>query len=155
MDIYVFVFEHKFGRTVSAFNSEDLAVAEGGQIARRWWSEARKFDTSLPQEPPAADGEAVELYFAAQAGVESYEIVACQVQGFEPAQLPKDAVRATEALFKLARVSKLPGLEDLVERAGLGWKCRAQANGHPCEYMNVGTAVCGGCGAEEKHGKGE
>jgi hypothetical protein len=85
MHVYVFVFEHRHGRDVSAYASEELAVAEGARIAREWWEEARERDPSLPVKPPTSDAEAFELYFAAQEGVEFYEIASCVVEGIEPA----------------------------------------------------------------------
>lgn len=85
MEVHVFVFEHRHGRDVTAYASEELAVAEGARIAREWWSEARERDPSLPEKPPARDAEAMELYFEAQDGYEFYEIAGCPVQGAEPA----------------------------------------------------------------------
>lgn len=84
MHVYVFVFEHRHGRAISAFASEELAVAEGARIARGWWEEVRGHDPSLPAKPPASDAEAFELYFAAQEGVEFYEIASCEVKGLSP-----------------------------------------------------------------------
>jgi hypothetical protein len=81
MDVYVFVFEHRHGRDVTAYTSEELAVAEGARVAREWWSEAHEQDASLPERPPADDAEAMEIYFAAQEGREFYEIAACPVEG--------------------------------------------------------------------------
>jgi hypothetical protein len=88
MDVHVFVFEHRHGRDVSAYASEELAVAEGARIAREWWFEGREQDASLPEHPPAADAEAMELYFAAQEGREFYEIVGCDVEGIGAAARP-------------------------------------------------------------------
>jgi hypothetical protein len=82
MDICVFVFEHRHGRDVSAYASEELAIVEAARVAREWWSEAREREASLPERPPADDVEAMELYFAAQEGREFYEIATCPVEGF-------------------------------------------------------------------------
>jgi hypothetical protein len=81
MEVHISVFEHRHGRDISAYAREDLAVAEGGRVAREWWSEAREQDASLPECPPADDGEAMELYFAAQEGREFFEIAHCPVEG--------------------------------------------------------------------------
>ena len=70
-----------------------------------------------------------------------------------PAALRLDGAEAIEALFNAAYDSDLAMLDELVERAGLGWKCRAEVAGYPCHYMNVGTARCHGCGAGEQEGK--
>lgn len=72
-----------------------------------------------------------------------------------PAALRLDGAGAIELLFNAAYDSELAMLDELVERAGLGWKCRAEVAGSPCHYMNVGTTSCGGCGAEESEGKEE
>jgi len=56
-------------------------------------------------------------------------------------------------LFNAAYDAELATLDELVERAGLGWKCQAEVGGFPCHYMNVGAATCGGCGATEAQGK--
>lgn len=72
-----------------------------------------------------------------------------------PAALRLDGAEAIEELFNAAYDSELAMLDELVERAGLGWKCRAEVAGFPCHYMNVGTTSCGGCGAEESEGKEE
>lgn len=72
-----------------------------------------------------------------------------------PAALLLDGAEAIELLFNAADDSELVMLDELVERAGLGWKCRAEVAGFPCHYMNVGTASCAGCGAEESEGKEE
>jgi hypothetical protein len=85
MEVHVFVFEHRHGRDVTAYGSEELAVAEGARVAREWWEEARRLEPSLPPKPPGSDAKALELYFDAQEGHEFYEIVACEVQGAEPA----------------------------------------------------------------------
>jgi hypothetical protein len=85
MEVHVFVFEHRHGRDVSAYASEELAVAEAARIAREWWSEAREQDASLPERPPVDDEEAMELYFAAQEGREFYEIATCPVEGIPAA----------------------------------------------------------------------
>jgi hypothetical protein len=66
-----------------------------------------------------------------------------------------DGADAIEVLFNAAYDSELAMLDELVERAGLGWKCRAEVAGSPCHYMNVGTTSCGGCGADEQQGKEE
>jgi hypothetical protein len=71
------------------------------------------------------------------------------------AALRLDGAEAIELLFNAAYDSELAMLDELVERAGLGWKCRAEAGGSACHYMNVGTASCAGCGAEESEGKEE
>lgn len=81
MDVYVFVFEHRHGRDISAHASSELAYADAAKIARRDWAEARRRDDSLPASPPADDVEAVEMYFAAQEGEEFYEIAVCPVEG--------------------------------------------------------------------------
>lgn len=70
-----------------------------------------------------------------------------------PAALRLDGAEAIETLFNAAYDSELVMLDELVERAGLGWKCRAEVAGFPCHYMNVGTDECGGCGAGEQEGK--
>lgn len=72
-----------------------------------------------------------------------------------PAALRLDGAGAIEELFNAAYDSELAMLDELVERAGLGWKCRAEVGGSPCHWMNVGTATCGGCGATEAQGKEE
>jgi hypothetical protein len=72
-----------------------------------------------------------------------------------PAALRLDGAEAIELLFNAAYDSELAMLDELVERAGLGWKCRAEVAGFPCHYMNVGTASCAGCGAEESEGREE
>lgn len=64
-----------------------------------------------------------------------------------------DCAGAVELLFKAAYDSELTMLDELVERAGLGWRCRADVAGFPCHHMNVGTATCWGCGADEEEGK--
>lgn len=66
-----------------------------------------------------------------------------------PAALLLDGAKAIDVLFTAAYDSELAMLGELVERAGLGWRCRADAAGSPCHYMNVGTERCAGCGAEE------
>jgi hypothetical protein len=83
MHVYVFIFEHRHGRDVSAHASEGLAVTEAARIAREWWGEARERDRSLPSKPPAADAEAFELYASAQDGVEFLEITGCVVEGLD------------------------------------------------------------------------
>lgn len=70
-----------------------------------------------------------------------------------PAALRLDSAEAIEVLFNAAYDSELAMLDELVERAGLGWKCRAEVAGFPCHYINVGTTSCGGCGADESEGK--
>jgi hypothetical protein len=65
----------------------------------------------------------------------------------------RDGAAAIELLFNAAYDSELAMLDELVERAGLGWKCRAEVGGSPCHYMNVGTQRCVGCGAEESEGQ--
>lgn len=192
MEVHVVVFEHRHGCDVSAYGSRELALAEGARIAREWWSEARERDRSLPELPPAADHEAMDLYFAAQQGTEHFEIAACPLEGElataskvtafavsrvadslarlrralarlwprcpragVPAALRLDGVGAIEELFNAAYDRELANLDELVERAGLGWKCRAEAGGFPCLYMNVGAGTCGGCGAGEAEGKEE
>jgi hypothetical protein len=72
-----------------------------------------------------------------------------------PAALRLDGAEAIEVLFNAAYDSELAMLDELVERAGLGRKCRAEVAGFPCHYMNVGTTSCGGCGADEQQGKEE
>ena len=72
-----------------------------------------------------------------------------------PAVPRPDGAEAIEALFKAAHDSELAMLDELVERAGLGWRCRAEVAGSPCHHMNVGSAGCGGCGAGESEGKEE
>jgi len=86
MEVHICVFEHRHGRDISAYADEDLAVAKGGRVAREWWSEAREQDASLPEHPPADDGEAMELYFAAQEGREFLEIAHRPVEGFAKEQ---------------------------------------------------------------------
>lgn len=81
MEVHVVVFEHRHGCDISAYASNELAVAEGARIARTWWPEARRLDSTLPEEPPEADSEAMDLYFAAQDGVETYQIASCALQG--------------------------------------------------------------------------
>lgn len=81
--------------------------------------------------------------------------LACRLRAEAPAALRLDGAAAIEGLFNAAYDSELSMLDELVERAGLGWKCRAEVAGFPCHYMNVGTAVCGGCGATEAQGKEE
>ena len=81
MEVHVFVFEHRHGRDVTAYASEELAVAEGARIAREWWSEARERDSSLPEKPPVRDDKAMELYFEAQDGYEFCEVARCPVHG--------------------------------------------------------------------------
>lgn len=72
-----------------------------------------------------------------------------------PAALPLDGAKAIDVLFTAAYDSELAMLDELVERAGLGWKCRADVAGSPCHHMNVGAASCSSCGAEESEGKEE
>jgi hypothetical protein len=72
-----------------------------------------------------------------------------------PTALRLDGAGAIEALFNAAYDAELAMLDELVERAGLGWKCRAEVAASPCHYMNVGTASCGICGADESEGKEE
>jgi hypothetical protein len=81
MHVYVSVFEHRHGRDISAYASEELAVAEGARIARQWWGEAREREPSLAEQAPASDAEALELYFAARDGVESFEIARVRRRG--------------------------------------------------------------------------
>lgn len=85
MDVYVFVFEHRHGRDITAHASAELAYADAATIARRDWAEACQRDESLPASPPADDVEAVEMYFAAQESEECYEIAACPVEGIPAA----------------------------------------------------------------------
>jgi hypothetical protein len=70
-----------------------------------------------------------------------------------PAALRLDGAEAIEVLFNAAYDSELAMLDELVERAGLGWKCQAKVAGFSCHYMNVGASHCGGCGAVECQGK--
>lgn len=70
-----------------------------------------------------------------------------------PVALRLDGAEAIELLFNAAYDSELVMLDELFERAGLGWKCQAEVAGFPCHYMNVGVATCGGCGATEAQGK--
>jgi hypothetical protein len=70
-----------------------------------------------------------------------------------PVALRRNGVEAIEELFNAADDAEMALLDELVERAGLGWKCRAQFDGCPCLYMNVGTARCWACGAAEIEGK--
>lgn len=42
MTVHVFVYEHRHGCNVSAFDSHELAVAEAARIAREWWGEAQR-----------------------------------------------------------------------------------------------------------------
>ncbi len=72
-----------------------------------------------------------------------------------PAALRVDGAEAINELFNAAYGAELAMLDELVERAGLGWKCQAEVAGFPCHYMNVGTATCGGCGTNEEQGKEE
>lgn len=73
-----------------------------------------------------------------------------------PPALRLDGAEAIQELFNAAYDSELGMLDELVERAGLGWRCQAGVGGFPCRWMNVGTAVCGGCGASyEAQGKEE
>lgn len=81
MEVHVFVFEHRHGRDITAHASEEHALASAAEIARRDWEEARLGDPSLSSRPPRSDADAVELYFAAQEGVESYEICGCEIEG--------------------------------------------------------------------------
>jgi|GEM_PF-2007132 len=81
MDVYVFVFDHRNGRDITAHASAEKAYADAAGIARRDWAEARRRDESLPTSPPGDDVEAVEMYFAAQEGEEFYEIAPCPVEG--------------------------------------------------------------------------
>ena len=85
MEVHVFLFEHRHGRDVTVHASAELAYAVAAEIARRDWDEARAFDATLPPTPPTQDVEAVERYFAALEGIESYEIKSCLVQGPSPA----------------------------------------------------------------------
>lgn len=85
MDVHVFVFEHRHGRDISVHASGGAAYASAAAIARRDWAEARQRETTLPAIPPPQDVEAVEMYFAAQEGEESYEIVVCAVEGIPAA----------------------------------------------------------------------
>ncbi len=61
------------------------------------------------------------------------------------------AADAVSALYDAARDEDLTLLDELVERAGLGWKCQAKSPKGPCLYMNVGASRCGGCGAKPKN----
>lgn len=165
MEVHVLIFEHRHGRDVSAHATEELAVAEAAEIARRWWSEARRRERSLPAAPPGSDAEAMSLYFAAQEGEELLEIAGCEVGPPQPppageAQATPAASRITgaeaiEALYEAARDPELAILDEIVERAGLGWRCRASAGGSRCSYMNVGAPRCGGRGAGEEEGRKE
>lgn len=83
MEVHVVIFEHRHGCDISAYANSELAVAEGARIARTWWPEARRLDSSLPEEPPAADAEAMELYFRAQEGYEAFEIARCTLHDTE------------------------------------------------------------------------
>jgi len=85
MDVHVFVFEHRHGRDISVHASAGAAYASAAAIARRDWAEARKREMTLPESPPPDDVEAVEMYFAAQEGDESYEIAVCPVDGIPAA----------------------------------------------------------------------
>jgi hypothetical protein len=84
MEVHVFVFEHRHGRDITVHASAEAAHAAAAKIARRGWAEARRREETLSESPPAADTEAVEMYFAAQ-GEEFYEIVGCPVEGLGPA----------------------------------------------------------------------
>ena len=81
MDVHVFVFEHRHGRDITVHAGAEGAYEAAAEIARRDWAEARRRDRSLPESPPADDVEAVEMYFTAQEGTETYEIVGCDVEG--------------------------------------------------------------------------
>ena len=83
MEVHVFVFEHRHGRDITVHASAELAYAAAAKIARRDWAEARQRERALAMRPPAGDVEAVEMYFAAQEGVEFYEIAGCEVRGAE------------------------------------------------------------------------
>jgi hypothetical protein len=63
------------------------------------------------------------------------------------------AVEAVTALDGVCRDEELAMLDELVERARLGWKCRAGGEERPCHYMNIGEPRCGACGAPESEGK--
>lgn len=65
------------------------------------------------------------------------------------------ATDAVAELYTAARDDELPLLDELVERAGLGWKCRAEAGRGPCLFMNVDASRCGGCGATNRDGNEE
>lgn len=81
MDVFVSVFDHQHGRDVCAYAEAEAPVAEGARVPREWWIQARERDESLPEVPPTDDAEAMELYFTALEGLESFEIVLCPVQG--------------------------------------------------------------------------
>lgn len=87
MHVHVFVFEHRHGCDISVHAGHESAYAAAARIARRDWAEARVREPSLPESPPADDARAVDAYFDAQVGVESYEIVGCEVEGI-PAGAP-------------------------------------------------------------------
>lgn len=70
-----------------------------------------------------------------------------------PAAVRLNGAEAIEVLFNAADDAELTTLDELVERAGLGWRCQAEVAGFPCDYMNVGASHCGGCGAAESKGK--
>jgi hypothetical protein len=67
-------------------------------------------------------------------------------------------VEQTDTVWDLYRVAKLGHetnvLNDLVERAELGWRCQATlseaAGGECCEYLNLGEdGDCQNCGASK------
>jgi hypothetical protein len=60
---------------------------------------------------------------------------------------------AVVALYGAAHDEELALLDGLVERAGLGWKCRAALSKGPCLYMNIGAERCEECGATREHGE--
>lgn len=65
------------------------------------------------------------------------------------------ATDAGTALYEACRDEELAMLDEVVERAGLGWRCRAGSEERPCHFMNIGEPRCGACGATEEQGKEE
>jgi len=109
-------------------------------------------DAELPGSPslsPWLGHRAAMLFVVAVRRLTDRRLVAV------PPALRLDGGEAIEELFNAAYDSDLAMLDELVERAGLGWKCRAEVEGFPCHWMNVGTAVCDSCGASEAQGKEE
>lgn len=145
MKVAVLVFEHRHGCDISVHADYEMASAATAAIARRDWGEARERAPHLPACPPSSDAEAVALYFEAQADTESAQLSTCEVQGLDAAAIGAPAIAR---LYEAAKDVELAALDEMVERAGLGFKCKAETSAGPCHWMNVGSpASCEACGA--------
>lgn len=137
-----------------------FGVDQDGDCALKWRIVDRsRFATFLPyMDIPHAH----KIGNDERAMLEAVESAATNMNGAHDQlstymRLYKDAVRRRQdnepfvynQITDAATDSELPFIEDAAERAGLIWKCRAEApSSSPCRYINWrDEAKCGNCGA--------